>query len=135
MSNVNMSETVDIIPSHTVATVGCAVCGVLITPRQGNMCLACLRQNVDLTEGITLQGVLHWCRGCERWLSGERYVYADWESRELLAIALKNIRGLNKVKLVDAGFIWTEPHSRRVKVQLTVQKVTCYVCVLCCVVL
>jgi len=122
MSNVNMSETVDIIPSHTVATVGCAVCGVLITPRQGNMCLACLRQNVDLTEGITLQGVLHWCRGCERWLSGERYVYADWESRELLAIALKNIRGLNKVKLVDAGFIWTEPHSRRVKVQLTVQK-------------
>ena len=24
--------------------------------------------------------------------------------------------------LVDAGFIWTEPHSKRVKVKLTVQK-------------
>lgn len=26
------------------------------------------------------------------------------------------------MKLVDAGFVWTEPHSRRVKVKLTVQK-------------
>jgi len=25
------------------------------------------------------------------------------------------------VKLVDAGFIWTEPHSRRLKVKLTIQ--------------
>ena len=25
------------------------------------------------------------------------------------------------VRLVDAGFIWTEPHSRRIKVKLTVQ--------------
>lgn len=26
-----------------------------------------------------------------------------------------------QVKLVDAGFIWTEPHSRRLKTKLTVQ--------------
>ncbi len=25
------------------------------------------------------------------------------------------------MKLVDAGFIWTEPHSRRLRVKLTVQ--------------
>jgi nonsense-mediated mRNA decay protein 3 len=25
------------------------------------------------------------------------------------------------VKLVDAGFIWTEPHSKRLKVKLTIQ--------------
>jgi len=25
------------------------------------------------------------------------------------------------VKLVDAGFVWTEPHSRRIKAKLTVQ--------------
>jgi NMD protein affecting ribosome stability and mRNA decay len=35
---------------------------------------------------------------------------------------LKKITGLNRVKLVDAGFIWTEPHSRRLKVKLTIQK-------------
>jgi NMD protein affecting ribosome stability and mRNA decay len=28
---------------------------------------------------------------------------------------------LNQVKLVDAGFIWTEPHSMRLKVKLTIQ--------------
>ena len=26
------------------------------------------------------------------------------------------------MRLVDAGFIWTEPHSRRIKVKLTIQK-------------
>ena len=26
-----------------------------------------------------------------------------------------------QVKLVDAGFVWTEPHSRRIKVKLTIQ--------------
>jgi nonsense-mediated mRNA decay protein 3 len=50
------------------------------------------------------------------------WVVAQLESRELLAICLKKLKGLNKVKLVDAGFIWTEPHSRRVKVKLTIQK-------------
>ncbi len=37
-------------------------------------------------------------------------------------MCLKKINGLNKVKLVDAGFVWTEPHSRRIKVKLTIQK-------------
>lgn len=32
------------------------------------------------------------------------------------------IIGLKKVKLVDASWIWTEPHSRRLKLKLTVQK-------------
>ena len=27
-----------------------------------------------------------------------------------------------QVRLVDAGFIWTEPHSKRLKVKLTIQK-------------
>jgi nonsense-mediated mRNA decay protein 3 len=43
------------------------------------------------------------------------------ESRELLGLCLKKLKGLNKVRLVDAGFIWTEPHSKRIKVKLTVQ--------------
>ncbi len=30
--------------------------------------------------------------------------------------------GLFQVRLVDAGFVWTEPHSKRIKVKLTVQK-------------
>jgi len=44
------------------------------------------------------------------------------ESKEMLSLCLKKIKGLNKVKLVDATFIWTEPHSRRIKLKITIQK-------------
>jgi nonsense-mediated mRNA decay protein 3 len=44
------------------------------------------------------------------------------ESKELLTMCIKRIKGLNKVRLVDANFVWTEPHSRRLKVKLTIQK-------------
>ena len=30
--------------------------------------------------------------------------------------------GLKKVKLIDAAFIWTEEHSKRLKVKLTLQQ-------------
>ena len=50
------------------------------------------------------------------------WLTATLESRQLLSICLKRIKGLNKIHLVDAGFIWTEPHSKRIKVKLTVQK-------------
>jgi nonsense-mediated mRNA decay protein 3 len=43
------------------------------------------------------------------------------ESREMLALCLKKLKGLNKVRLIDAQFIWTEPHSKRIKVMLSVQ--------------
>ena len=48
------------------------------------------------------------------------------ESQELLAICLKKLKGLNRVRLTDAHFIWTEPHSKRLRVSLTIQKEVCY---------
>ena len=50
------------------------------------------------------------------------WVIAELESRELLAICLKKLRGLKSVRLIDAHFVWTEPHSKRLRVKLTVQK-------------
>jgi len=29
---------------------------------------------------------------------------------------------LKRVKMIDAAFLWTEPHSKRLKVKITVQK-------------
>ncbi|CAP94944.1 Pc21g00470, partial [Penicillium rubens Wisconsin 54-1255] len=43
------------------------------------------------------------------------------ESKELLAICLRKLRGLNKVRIIDASFIWTEPHSKRLRVKITIQ--------------
>lgn len=93
----------------------CCLCGVSIPPNPANMCVTCLRTQVDITEGITKEAILHQCRGCERYLRPP-WVGCELESKELLAICLKKINGMSKVKLVDAGFIWTEPHSRRIKV-------------------
>ena len=47
---------------------------------------------------------------------------AALESRELLTLCLKKIKSLSTVTLIDASFLWTEPHSRRLKVKLTIQK-------------
>ncbi|KAL9962258.1 hypothetical protein ACROYT_G031342, partial [Oculina patagonica] len=101
----------------------CCQCGVLTTPNPSNMCVGCLRSQVDITEGIPKQSNLYFCKACERYLQPPSlWVTCALESRELLALCLKKLKGLNKVRLVDAGFVWTEPHSKRIKVKLTIQK-------------
>lgn len=63
------------------------------------------------------------CRDCDRWHSPPtQWLVAGWESRELLALCLRKLKGLNKVRIIDAAFVWTEPHSRRVKVKITIQQ-------------
>ncbi|XP_072037881.1 60S ribosomal export protein NMD3-like [Amphiura filiformis] len=107
----------------TQGQILCCQCGIPIAPNPANMCVACLRTQVDITEGIPKQGTLYFCKACERYLQPPAiWVACALESRELLALCLKKIKGLAKVRLVDAGFIWTEPHSKRIKVKLTIQK-------------
>lgn len=52
-------------------------------------------------------------------------MFCNWTEahRHSIAICLKKIaRPLMKVRLIDASFIWTEPHSRRIKLKITIQK-------------
>ncbi len=84
----------------------CADCGTPITPNNANLCLSCLRNSVDITESVPKQATVNFCRNCERYLNPPNsWVPARLESRELLAICLKKLKGLNKVRLIDAGFI------------------------------
>jgi len=99
----------------------CCNCGVTIAPNQLNMCMPCLKSKVDISVGISKQVTIFYCRGCGRY-QRPPWISAELESRELLALCLKKIRGLNKVKLVDANWVWTEPHSRRLRVKLAVEK-------------
>lgn len=99
----------------------CCECGVPIVPNPSNMCVVCLRNHVDISAGIPKQATLFFCRNCERYLNPpSEWVQAQLESRELLSLCLKRLKGLKEVKLIDAGFIWTEPHSRRIKLKLTI---------------
>ncbi|KAJ2720385.1 ribosome-binding protein [Coemansia sp. Benny D115] len=111
------------VPEARQQLILCCECGTAIPPNPANMCVNCVRSIVDITEGIPKQATVHWCKNCERYLQPPAtWLSCDLESRELLALCLKKLRGLSKVRLVDAGFIWTEPHSRRIKVKLTIQK-------------
>jgi len=103
-------------------TILCCGCGIGITPNPSNMCVACLRTQVDITKDIPKQVVIYFCRFCERYLNPPaNWVVCSLESRELMALCLKRLKGLPKVKLIDANFVWTEPHSKRIKVKMTVQ--------------
>lgn len=85
------------------------------------MCRDCIKLTVDISDGIQREAVVNFCRDCDRWLlPPATWQVAPPESRELLAICLKKLK-LRHVRVVDASFIWTEPHSRRLKVKITVQ--------------
>lgn len=114
----------------TMVNVLCCMCGIPIAPNASNSCPSCLASKSDVTKGISTETTLHQCRGCQRWhIDAGKWMACDLESRELMTICLKNVNGLNKsgvngeaTRLVDAGWIWTEPHSMRLKIRLTVQK-------------
>ncbi len=77
---------------------------------------------MDNGQGISKQVAIPFCRGCLRYQKPP-WMKVELESREMLALCLSRVRGLGKdAKLIDAGFIWTEPHSRRIKVKLKVEK-------------
>ncbi|ODM19485.1 60S ribosomal export protein NMD3 [Aspergillus cristatus] len=103
----------------------CCNCGAPIdgTSSAGALCQDCVKLTVDVSQGIQREAVLHICKDCERWLQPPTsWVSAAPESKELLALCLRKLRGLNRVRIIDAGFIWTEPHSRRIKVKITIQQ-------------
>ncbi|KAK8801163.1 hypothetical protein WA158_001933 [Blastocystis sp. Blastoise] len=85
------------------------------------MCVNCIRAKVDITEGISRQVIMQQCRGCERYYRPP-WTTAARDSKELMALCLKKMKGLKFVKLIDAEFVWTEPHSRRIKIKITIQK-------------
>ncbi len=103
----------------------CYNCGAPIdgTTSAGALCYDCVKLTVDITEGVQREAVLHICRDCDRWLQPpNQWIVAALESRELLALCLRKLRGLSKLRVIDASFIWTEPHSRRIKVKITIQQ-------------
>ncbi|GAX26082.1 nonsense-mediated mRNA decay protein 3 [Fistulifera solaris] len=116
-------------PTATAMMVLCCMCGVPIAPNPTNTCATCLASTSDITRGISTEATLHQCRGCQRWhKEAGKWIACELESRELMSICLGHVSGLRsskggeKVRLVDASWIWTEPHSMRLKVRLTVQR-------------
>ena len=103
----------------------------MILPNAANQCSSCLAQDFDL-KSLLQRGpgggdiIIHQCRQCRRFERTERnFEHLEMESPALLALCLKHIPALSaadpKINLVDAMWIFTEPHSMRLKVRLTVR--------------
>ena len=111
-----------VISSGTEQKILCCECGTPIISNPSNLCIGCIRSQVDITEGIQKQAYIPFCKGCDRYFQPPNmWVNCELESKELLAMCLKKLKGLSKTHLIDAGFVWTEPHSKRLKVKLTIQ--------------
>lgn len=104
-------------------TVLCCNCSRPLDGTQGTvMCYDCIKLTCDITQDISREANIQFCRNCERFLQPPtQWMAAQPESRELLALLLRRLKGMSKVRLVDASFVWTEPHSRRIKIKITVQ--------------
>ena len=102
-------------------TILCPMCGIQFQPKLTNVCEACVLAKTDITIGITKESLINFCRFCHRYMRPP-WVACARDSKELLAILLKKIKGLNKAKIINAGFIYTEEHSKRIKVKVTIEK-------------
>lgn len=108
---------------QTVGSVLCCKCGIPMAPNAANMCVKCLRSEVDITEGLQKNVIITHCPECDTYLQPPRtWIKAQLESKELLTFCVKRLKNMNRVRLVHAEFVWTEPHSKRIKVRLRVQK-------------
>jgi nonsense-mediated mRNA decay protein 3 len=68
-------------------------------------------------ERLLAGDTINYCKYCERF---ERppWVNCERESQEMMATLLKKVKGLTKVQMQSANFVWTEPHSKRLKVKV-----------------
>ena len=105
----------------TMPNMLCCLCGVDITYNPASMCESCLQKEIDITSSLRTTLTIHSCRGCGRFLCPP-WQNVALESKELMSACLRKIPGLSKLKLIDAVWIWTEPHSMRLKIKITVQK-------------
>ncbi len=102
----------------------CCLCGSNIEYNAAAMCIACLRQQVDITEGISRDLEVLNCGKCERWhTSGDNWHHMPLEGASLMGHCLKKL-ALDKhsARIVESSWIWTEPHSKRLKIAVVIQK-------------
>lgn len=143
---MEFNEQIKAIPG----TIRCCICGLLIEPNNAAMCIECIRRessasknrNIEekrssRTSGNTdLIDILQ-CSKCERWLQGKanssvgsapaKWSHLEYESTGLLNLCLRQFiplmtAKLDDFKIINSHFVWTEPHSRRLKVCVDYQR-------------
>ncbi|CAN6300041.1 unnamed protein product [Urochloa humidicola] len=114
------------VPAATAGTVLCCMCGVAMQPNPANMCARCLRARVDITEGVPRHAAVVYCPDCSSYLQPPRsWLRATPESPELMQILLRRINrplARLRVSLSGAEFVFSEPHSKRLRLKLRLRR-------------
>lgn len=105
-------------------SICCCICGLQIIPNDVNMCMDCLRTELGMHGVDERQMELVQCGKCARWhVRQDKWMHFEMESTQLLAMLLRKISGiLTSCTILDASWIWTEPHSRRIKINVDVER-------------
>ena len=119
-NNIN-NQSINASSMITYSKIVCCICGVVMDANNEGICEACAKKNIDITTGITKVASLIYCRTCERY-KRPPWIKVERESQDMMNLCLSKIKGLNKVQLIDSSFVWTEPHSKEIKIKLTIQK-------------
>lgn len=108
-----------------ISKILCCLCGTSIDPNAAAMCIQCLRGECDITGEIETSLEVTQCRKCEKWLHKlDQWISLEMESQHLLNWCLKRVGGLQKgdTRVVHAAWIWTEPHSKRLKLSADIER-------------
>ncbi|KAL8492294.1 hypothetical protein ACS0TY_023790 [Phlomoides rotata] len=78
---------------QTIGSVLCCKCGILMQPNAANMCVKCLRSEVDITKGLQKHVIIIHCPECNKFLQPPRtWMDAELESKGLLTFCVKRIQ-------------------------------------------
>ncbi|KAE8668631.1 hypothetical protein F3Y22_tig00112289pilonHSYRG00061 [Hibiscus syriacus] len=79
-----MASNMFVVP-QTRGTILCCKCGIPMAPNPANMCVTCLRSEVDITEGLRKHVTIMHCPECDSYLQPPtKWTRARLESKELL---------------------------------------------------
>lgn len=120
-----MASTVVTEDGKTLQQVPCCMCGSMILPNEACLCVVCLQRETSLQNEKEDVNELIQCKSCNKWCSHigkDTWVYHELESAGLLGLCVKKLGSISKAKILDAAWIWTEPHSRRLKLYVDIEK-------------
>lgn len=119
-----MNNSRSILTKSSMMTYGkiiCCLCSAVIEANPSGMCTACANSQINITDHITTSGIVQYCKLCQRY-SRPPWVRLKPESNDMMSFLLSKVKGLKGLKLTDSNFIWTEPHSKKIKIKITIQK-------------
>lgn len=119
---VNGVSIIDRSSMMTYSKIVCCLCSAVIDANPRGTCEACLKKSLNIKTCIPTEFELVYCKECHRFLRPP-YVKIERESADMMKLCLSRIKSYDKkIKIIDSNFIYTEQHSKVIKIKITIQK-------------